>query len=101
MKSRLKQLLPLVPAILLYCYLVDTLNFYQDDAYISFRYVANYLNGDGLVFNTGELVEGYTNFAWIIYLIGCGLIGLNYIVAAKVTGIVLGAALIIVTLFYG
>lgn len=93
----LRPLLPLVPAILLYGHLVNTLNFYQDDAYISFRYVANYLNGDGLVFNIGERVEGYTNFGWIIYLIGWGLIGLNYIVAAKVTGIVFGAALIILT----
>ncbi len=35
-----------------------------DDAYISFRYAANALRGDGWVFNPDERVEGYTNFLW-------------------------------------
>nr|MBC8422663.1 hypothetical protein [bacterium] len=34
----------------------------QEDAFISFRYAANLLDGHGLVFNPGERVEGYTNF---------------------------------------
>jgi hypothetical protein len=37
-----------------------------DDAYISFRYAANLLDGHGLVWNPGERVEGYTNFLWLI-----------------------------------
>lgn len=37
-----------------------------DDAYISFRYAANLLDGHGLVWNVGERVEGYTNFLWLI-----------------------------------
>jgi arabinofuranosyltransferase len=37
-----------------------------DDAYISFRYAANMLDGHGLVWNVGERVEGYTNFLWLI-----------------------------------
>jgi hypothetical protein len=36
-----------------------------DDAYISLRYAANWVGGDGLVFNVGEVVEGYTNFLWV------------------------------------
>ncbi|KPJ64637.1 hypothetical protein AMJ44_12375, partial [candidate division WOR-1 bacterium DG_54_3] len=44
------------------------LDFTQDDAFISFRYVRNFVNGDGLVFNPGERVEGYTNFFWILLL---------------------------------
>lgn len=44
------------------------LNFTQDDAFISFRYVSNFIQGNGLVFNAGERVEGYTNFLWIIIL---------------------------------
>ena len=35
-----------------------------DDAYISFRYAQNALRGNGLVFNPGERVEGFTNFMW-------------------------------------
>ena len=35
-----------------------------DDAYISFRYARNFADGNGLVWNIGEQVEGYTNFLW-------------------------------------
>ncbi|HXF48251.1 MAG TPA: hypothetical protein VNL73_02350, partial [Verrucomicrobiae bacterium] len=43
-------------------------NLLQDDAFISFRYIRNFLDGHGLVFNVGERVEGYTNFFWIMLL---------------------------------
>ena len=39
-----------------------------DDAFISFRYARNLLEGHGLVFNVGERVEGYSNFLWTIEL---------------------------------
>jgi hypothetical protein len=45
-----------------------SLNFTQDNAFISYRYVKNFINGHDLVFNPGERVEGYTNFLWIILL---------------------------------
>ena len=45
-----------------------SLDFTQDDAYISYRYAENFIQGNGLVFNPGERVEGYTNFLWIILL---------------------------------
>jgi hypothetical protein len=38
-----------------------------DDAFISFRYAQNWLDGLGLVFNAGERVEGYTNFLWTVW----------------------------------
>jgi hypothetical protein len=41
-----------------------------DDAYISFRYAENLIAGEGLVYNSGERVEGYTNFLWTILLAG-------------------------------
>ncbi|MCX7878834.1 MAG: hypothetical protein N2510_09400, partial [Ignavibacteria bacterium] len=37
-----------------------------DDAYISYRYGRNLMEGNGLVYNPGEKVEGYTNFLWTI-----------------------------------
>jgi hypothetical protein len=37
-----------------------------DDAFISFRYARNLVEGNGLVFNVGEAVEGYTNFLWTL-----------------------------------
>lgn len=42
--------------------------FLCDDAYISFRYAQNLVDGHGLVFNAGERVEGYTNFLWTVML---------------------------------
>ena len=38
--------------------------FVQDDAFITYRYARNLARGNGLVFNPGERVEGYTNFLW-------------------------------------
>ena len=51
--------------------------FIQDDAYTSLRYVKNFLEGKGLVFNEGERVEGYTNFLWIMILSGIGFLNHN------------------------
>jgi arabinofuranosyltransferase len=39
-----------------------------DDAFISFRYAQHLVAGDGLVFNPGERVEGYTNFFWTMVI---------------------------------
>lgn len=51
-------------------------HFFCDDAYISFRYSQNFAEGNGLVYNVGERVEGYTNFLWV-FLVGvlmkCGM----------------------------
>ncbi len=42
--------------------------FVLDDAFISFRYADNFAHGKGLVWNTGERVEGYTNFLWTLLM---------------------------------
>jgi arabinofuranosyltransferase len=39
-----------------------------DDAMTSMQYAKQLALGNGLVFNTGERVEGYTNFAWVIFM---------------------------------
>lgn len=77
--------------------LAVSLDFTQDDAYISYRYVANYLDGKGLVFNDGERVEGFTNFGWIGYLIVMGRLGLDYMLLSKATGLFLGVALVVLS----
>jgi arabinofuranosyltransferase len=67
-----------------------SLNFTQDDAFISYRYVKNFVKGHGLVFNPGERVEGYTNFIWIILLSIFAKFGLDIIVVSKILGITSG-----------
>jgi arabinofuranosyltransferase len=44
----------------------------SDDAYISYRYAHNLIDGVGLVFNPGERVEGYSNFLYTLLMApGC------------------------------
>ncbi len=58
----------LLPWLALLGWLTSVAWFITDDAFISFRYVRNLLDGHGLVFNPGEYVEGYTNFLWVLEL---------------------------------
>ncbi len=43
-----------------------------DDAFISYRYAGNLVEGHGLVWNPGERVEGYSNFLWTL-LVAIGI----------------------------
>lgn len=52
----------------LYYLKIDQINFIQDDAFITIRYVENFAEGNGLIFNKGERVEGYTNLLWVMVL---------------------------------
>jgi arabinofuranosyltransferase len=57
-----------------------------DDAFISFRYVQNFVSGHGLVYNAGERVEGYTTFLWVVLLSLGRLLGMNIVILSKVLG---------------
>ena len=57
-----------------------------DDAFISLVYAKNLSNGEGLVFNIGERVEGYTNFLWILLLTIPHLLMLNATLFAELMG---------------
>ncbi len=77
------------------------INATYDDAFISFRYAAHLVQGHGLVFNPGERVEGYTNFLWTVALtvptwLGVGRSELGMLVFAKISGIVLNTATLLV-----
>ncbi|MFB6346342.1 MAG: hypothetical protein ABEK50_11300, partial [bacterium] len=43
--------------------------YYFDDAFITFRYVANLAEGYGYVYNPGEYVEGASNLLWALILV--------------------------------
>jgi len=62
--------------------------FIQDDAFISFRYAANLIDGHGLVWNVGEVpVEGYSNFLWTVLIAGTMAIGCDPSASAMVLGV--------------
>ena len=69
--------------------------FINDDAYISLRYAYNLIQGNGLVWNPGERVEGYTNFLHILLTGGLGALGLNLVVAARLVN---GTAFVVMVL---
>ncbi|GAB4322021.1 MAG: hypothetical protein Kow0074_13260 [Candidatus Zixiibacteriota bacterium] len=87
-------------AVAWFLYQANELSFTQDDAYISYRYAQNALDGHGLVFNEGERVEGYTNFFWVILLVLGGLIGFGFDEVSKTLGIGAALALIVLTGFW-
>jgi len=71
-----------------------------DDTFISLRYAQFYAKGDGLVFNLGERVEGYTCFLWVI-LIGTlhYVTGTSLEILAKTMGIFFGFLTLATTWF--
>ncbi len=76
----------LLPAYVLAANMWRVRKFTVDDAYISFRYAANLAAGEGLVYNLGEPIEGYTNFLWTV-LIAAGLpLGIDPHLSSKLLG---------------
>ncbi len=72
----------------------STLSFVTDDAFISFRYAKNLVNGMGLVFNPGERVEGFTNFLWTLIIAAGMKFGWEPVAFSTRLGIAFGAATI-------
>jgi len=58
-----------------------------DDAFISYRYARNFVEGHGLVFNPGERVEGYSNLLWVLLLSPVIALGGDVEAAAKLIGV--------------
>ncbi len=50
------------------CAMVWRYAWISEDAFITFRYVANVVSGHGAVFNIGEHVQGYTHPLWFLLL---------------------------------
>jgi arabinofuranosyltransferase len=69
-------------------------NWTNDDAFISYRYTENLCDGKGLVFNSGEKVEGYSNFLWIIVLAPFKLLGLSPLLLSKIISFCISMLLI-------
>jgi len=82
-----------IAGILLYLlFAIHFINYAPDDAFISLRYAENLSAGDGLVFNSGHRVEGYSNFFWVIFLSGFAAVMTKstLVLTAKLTGIIAG-----------
>ncbi|MBN1674192.1 MAG: hypothetical protein JXR37_24295 [Kiritimatiellae bacterium] len=65
--------------------------FIQDDAFISFRYAANLAAGQGLTWNPGDRIEGYTNFLWTLIMTVPELLGIGPVAFSYTVGLALFA----------
>ncbi len=72
--------------------------FLIDDAFISFRYARNLVEGHGLVFNPGDRVEGYTSFLWTCLSAGAIRAGLDPETIAPAMG--MAASLLLLAALY-
>jgi len=79
-----------------YVWHCHVLNYVVDDSFITFRYVQNFINGHGIVYNPGERVEGYTNFLWLVLLsvVAWVVPGIDLLRVAQVLGLLCGSATI-------
>jgi hypothetical protein len=57
---------------------------FMDDAFVYFRYADNFvLLGNGLVYNQGEYVEGFTSPFWVLLLSLMRAAGITYLAAVR------------------
>jgi arabinofuranosyltransferase len=87
----------LVATVALLTALAAWSRFVQDDAFISLRYAAHLVHGEGLVFNPGERVEGYTNFLWTLLLALPLALGVDPIAFAHGVGLACFAGSLVLT----
>jgi hypothetical protein len=93
----LRRLVYLTPGVPFVVSILVVLEFVKDDAYISFRYAHNLVTGNGLVFNHGERVEGFTNFLWVFVIAPFEAMGWDLFQVCEVLGTVLGAVCLVTT----
>jgi arabinofuranosyltransferase len=74
--------------------------FFHDDAYIILRYVWNLLEGNGVVWNPGEYVQGYTTFLHLLLVSVLGITGLDLVWASRIIGVISYFGLIVFLAFY-
>ncbi|CAA0091152.1 Uncharacterised protein [BD1-7 clade bacterium] len=74
------------PSLVCVLFALTFFPFFCDDALISLRYSQHLLEGEGLVWNSGEYVEGYSNLSWVVLVAGVGYLGVDLILAARLLG---------------
>jgi hypothetical protein len=79
-------------------YRAIALRWISDDAFITMRYVKNFVEGNGLVYNIGERVEGYTHFLWLMLLAASKAIGFDPVDASMWFGIAAYAGILVLLL---
>jgi arabinofuranosyltransferase len=74
-----------------------TNRFLQDDAYIVLRYARHLAAGQGLVWNVGERVEGYSSFLHTVLMATPYLLGIDPVATAHALGLACFAGALVAT----
>lgn len=88
--------LVLLVSLAVYAAMVWRFDFLCDDAYITFRYAANWADGHGFVYHPGieQPVEGYSEFLWAL-LLGLGAkVGVAPELLSRIVSVLAGAGLV-------
>jgi arabinofuranosyltransferase len=93
--SRVAVLLLLAVAVAVGLACALFLDYLSDDAFISFRYARNLATGQGLVYNAGERVEGFTNFLVVVVLAALHRLGVDLVVVGRALSLAAGAAAVV------
>src|SRR5262249_29453547 len=64
----------------------------MDDALISYRYSDRLLHGQGLTWNDGEFVEGYSNLLWVLLVAAGGIFHSNLVLVGWILGLIANSA---------
>lgn len=92
----------LVLSVAVLAWQAQYLDFVVDDVFIPLRYAGNLLAGEGMVFNPGERVEGYTDFLWVLLNALLLKLPVNPLAAVRALAFACGVALLATTpLLYG
>ena len=86
----------LIPGIgLLFLYVIFALAVFvclDEDPYIFFRFIDNFVAGNGLVFNEGDRLEGFSSLLWIMLLYPFQIMGFSLPVVSRILGMLLSVA---------
>jgi arabinofuranosyltransferase len=77
----------IIPLLVLLLHISYYFPYFVDDAFISMRYSQRLIDGQGLTWNNGEYVEGYSNLLWVLLIAGFGALGIDMLSAARFLGL--------------
>lgn len=86
----------LLLALTLFPVAVVVYNHMGEDCFITFRYAEQWARGEGIVYNVGDRVEGYSNFLWMALMAGVRTLGGSMLTASRWMSVAVHAALVIV-----
>lgn len=99
--TQLHRIVLILSAVLLIVLAVRFWPLTADDAFITFRYSRNMVEGFGPTFNqSGERIEGYTTFLWMVLMTLPHGIGMDAVLFSKIAGIACVLAVMLISYYF-